>query len=280
MDIGTAKPTRGRAGRGRAPPRSMSPIPTEEWSVQRTQAAARAAIADIEARGQAGGARRRHRPLRAGGGRRSPDPADRCRACAPRSTATPTDDAGLAARVRAARRLDPAAAARMEPGNRRRIVRALEVIELTGRPFSSFGPGSTRIGAPAISVTMVGIAFAAARARRAHRATGSTAMRDAGPRRRGAGRSRPDALSRTAARGHRLPRAARASWRGEIPTSTTRSTPPCGAPGSSPAASGCGSGATRGSAGSTARRSGDALAARGRWHAWARRRTRSSAATP
>lgn len=34
-------------------------------------------------------------------------------------------------------RLDPTAAARMEPTNARRIVRALEVIELTGRPFSA-----------------------------------------------------------------------------------------------------------------------------------------------
>ena len=33
-------------------------------------------------------------------------------------------------------RVDPAAAAKIEPGNARRIVRALEVIELTGRPFS------------------------------------------------------------------------------------------------------------------------------------------------
>ena len=37
--------------------------------------------------------------------------------------------------------LDPAAAAKMEPGNRRRIVRALEVTIGSGRPFSSFGPG-------------------------------------------------------------------------------------------------------------------------------------------
>ncbi len=34
-------------------------------------------------------------------------------------------------------RLDPVAAARIEPGNMRRIVRALEVIELTDRPFSA-----------------------------------------------------------------------------------------------------------------------------------------------
>ena len=37
--------------------------------------------------------------------------------------------------------LDPIAAARMEPSNRRRIVRALEVTVGSGRPFSSYGPG-------------------------------------------------------------------------------------------------------------------------------------------
>lgn len=36
---------------------------------------------------------------------------------------------------------DPVAASRMEPSNGRRIVRALEVVEGSGRPFSSFGPG-------------------------------------------------------------------------------------------------------------------------------------------
>ena len=37
--------------------------------------------------------------------------------------------------------LDPDAAAKMEPTNSRRIVRALEVIDGSGRRFSSFGPG-------------------------------------------------------------------------------------------------------------------------------------------
>jgi tRNA dimethylallyltransferase len=36
---------------------------------------------------------------------------------------------------------DPPAAARIEPGNRRRILRALEVTVGSGRPFSSYGPG-------------------------------------------------------------------------------------------------------------------------------------------
>ena len=37
--------------------------------------------------------------------------------------------------------LDPVAAGRMEPTNRRRVVRALEVTLGSGQPFSSFGPG-------------------------------------------------------------------------------------------------------------------------------------------
>ena len=37
--------------------------------------------------------------------------------------------------------LDPQAASKMEPSNSRRVVRALEVCEGSGRPFSSFGPG-------------------------------------------------------------------------------------------------------------------------------------------
>jgi tRNA dimethylallyltransferase len=48
------------------------------------------------------------------------------------------DTGALFARLR---ELDPAAAGRMEPSNRRRVVRALEVTVGSGRPFSSFGPG-------------------------------------------------------------------------------------------------------------------------------------------
>lgn len=39
--------------------------------------------------------------------------------------------------------LDPLAASRCEPSNRRRIERALEVTIGSGRPFSSFGPGTS-----------------------------------------------------------------------------------------------------------------------------------------
>jgi tRNA dimethylallyltransferase len=48
------------------------------------------------------------------------------------------DTEALHARLAA---LDPVAAGRMEPTNRRRVVRALEVCEGSGRAFSSFGPG-------------------------------------------------------------------------------------------------------------------------------------------
>lgn len=53
------------------------------------------------------------------------------------------------------RSLDPAAAAKIEPGNRRRIVRALEVTVGAGRPFSSFGPGLDSY--PATDVAQIGI---------------------------------------------------------------------------------------------------------------------------
>jgi tRNA dimethylallyltransferase len=49
-------------------------------------------------------------------------------------------DAGPAALHARLAELDPAAAAAILPGNGRRIVRALEVIEMTGRPFSASMP--------------------------------------------------------------------------------------------------------------------------------------------
>jgi len=49
--------------------------------------------------------------------------------------------------------LDPLAASRMEPTNRRRVVRALEVTLGSGRPFSSYGPGvGTRLESPILQV--------------------------------------------------------------------------------------------------------------------------------
>jgi tRNA dimethylallyltransferase len=51
--------------------------------------------------------------------------------------------------------LDPVAAGRIEPGNRRRTVRALEVAVGSGRPFSSYGPGLQAY--PPTPITMIGL---------------------------------------------------------------------------------------------------------------------------
>jgi tRNA dimethylallyltransferase len=51
--------------------------------------------------------------------------------------------------------LDPVAAGRMEPSNRRRVVRALEVTIGSGQPFSSFGPGLTHY--PDNGVVQIGL---------------------------------------------------------------------------------------------------------------------------
>jgi tRNA dimethylallyltransferase len=154
LDIGTAKPT--AAERAEVVHHLVDVAdPAEEWSVRRTQQGAREALAAMEARGR--------RALLVGG------TGLYVRAVVDDLAIPPTDPAVRAAiDAEAARdlgaayerltRADPAAAARMEPGNRRRIVRALEVIELTGRPFSSFGPGIDDYGPPAIDVTLLGVA--------------------------------------------------------------------------------------------------------------------------
>jgi tRNA dimethylallyltransferase len=50
---------------------------------------------------------------------------------------------------------DPQAATKMEPNNRRRIIRALEVCRGSGTTFSSFGPGLDQY--PATDIAMIGI---------------------------------------------------------------------------------------------------------------------------
>jgi tRNA dimethylallyltransferase len=51
--------------------------------------------------------------------------------------------------------VDPVAAGRVEPTNRRRVVRALEVALGSGRSFSSFGPGLDAY--PAVDVPQIGL---------------------------------------------------------------------------------------------------------------------------
>jgi tRNA dimethylallyltransferase len=117
--------------------------PAEDFSVAEFQAAARQALAEIDRRGHlavlVGGTGLYHRAviddLELPG--RFPAVAAEL---ATELDAAPTP-AGLAALYDRLRVLDPLAASRIEPGNARRILRALEVTLGSGKPYSSFGPG-------------------------------------------------------------------------------------------------------------------------------------------
>jgi tRNA dimethylallyltransferase len=135
MDIGTAKPT--AAERAEVPHHVLDLVdPSEDFSVTQHQAAVRDALDDI--------ARRDKRAILVGGtGLYVRAIVDRLTIPGQwpdvkRGLEAETDTTALHARLA---ELDPVAAARMEPTNRRRIVRALEVTVGSGQPFSSFGPG-------------------------------------------------------------------------------------------------------------------------------------------
>ncbi len=131
MDVGTAKPSAEQ--RARVPHHLLDIAdPAEPYTVARFQLAARAAIAGIHAR--------RKIPLLTGGSglyfRAVVDDLD-----------FPPTDALVRARLEdqpeeelrgRLRTADPDAEARIDSGNVRRVVRALEVVELTGSPFSAF----------------------------------------------------------------------------------------------------------------------------------------------
>jgi tRNA dimethylallyltransferase len=130
--------------------------PSEDWSVARFQGAARAAVADIEARGK--------RALLVGGtglyvravvdDLRFPGEDLEVRA---RLEAEAEPPGGLARLYEELVARDPLAAARIEPHNLRRIVRALEVMEITGQPFSASGAGLDEFGATVFPVRMLGV---------------------------------------------------------------------------------------------------------------------------
>lgn len=135
MDVGTAKPT--LAERGGVPHHLIDVLdPWESASVALYREWALAAIRDVESRGRralfVGGTalylKAMLRGLFDGPGA---DPEVRARL---EAEAQAIGDAALHARLAA---LDPATAARLHPNDRRRVVRALEVMELTGAPFSA-----------------------------------------------------------------------------------------------------------------------------------------------
>ena len=135
MDIGTAKPT---AAQRRQVPHHLLDLadPSEPFSVARYQSSAKEVLSDLGTRGVV--------PLLVGGS------GLYFRACVD-DLEFPATDAALRAELQLQadglgaarlyerlRDLDPVAAAKIEPGNVRRTIRALEVAGLTGRPFSSF----------------------------------------------------------------------------------------------------------------------------------------------
>jgi len=135
LDIGTAKPS--AAERAAAPHHLFDIVdPDQPFDCARYRALARAAIADVQARGKrvvlVGGSGLYLKVLRYGLAPAPPrDAALRVRLEA-LETAAP---GALHARLRAS---DPAAAGRLHPHDRVRLIRALEVGELTGRPLSAW----------------------------------------------------------------------------------------------------------------------------------------------
>lgn len=155
MDVGTAKAT--RAERELVPHHLVDVAdPGEEWSVARFQELARGVIRGIEGRG--------HRALLVGGtglylrsvvdALEIPAEDRTLRASLEAEAAAPGGTEALHRRLAAA---DPVAASRTDPSNSRRVVRALEAIEASGRRFSSSGPGLTEHGSPALPVRISGV---------------------------------------------------------------------------------------------------------------------------
>ena len=156
MDIGTSKP--GPEARAAVPHHLLDVVdPDQEFTVTQFQEAAREALEDIERRGRhallVGGTGLYHRAvvddLSIPG--RYPVVAAALEAELDEGRSEPAD---LHARLA---ELDPLGAGRMEPTNRRRVVRALEVTLGAGRPFSDFGPGLEAY--PATGVPQVGLSL-------------------------------------------------------------------------------------------------------------------------
>jgi tRNA dimethylallyltransferase len=155
MDVGTAKPS--PEEQHDVPHHLVDVVdPDEDWSAVRTQAAARSAVAAIEGRGR--------RALLVGGtGLYVQAVVDRLEfpgedlAVRDELEQWTAEPGGVAAAYAELAARDPVAAGRIDPHNVRRIVRALEVIRITGRPFSSFGPGVDAYGPTVFPVAMVGL---------------------------------------------------------------------------------------------------------------------------
>jgi len=153
MDIGTAKPT--PEERQRVPHHLIDVVdPDEPYSLALYQQQALAAVARIAARGR--------RPLLVGGaglyvsavcdGLAMPDVApDAAFRAAMEERAQVNGWEALRAELA---RVDPQSAARIDPKNVRRVIRALEVHHVTGKPFSAW---QTPASAPPIECALIGL---------------------------------------------------------------------------------------------------------------------------
>ena len=162
MDIGTAKPS--AAVRAEVPYHLVDLVdPDEEFTVTQFQSAARAALAGIAARGNTallvGGTGLYLRSITDDLEFPGRFPEIRAEIMAELDTSGPEGTPARAADCielhQRLESLDPIAAGRIEPGNERRLVRALEVTIGSGRRFSSFGPGLERY--PPSRLALLGI---------------------------------------------------------------------------------------------------------------------------
>jgi tRNA dimethylallyltransferase len=149
MDIGTAKPT--PAERAEIAHHLLDLVePTEEFTVAEFRDAFTGALDEI--------ARHGHRALLVGGTglyhRVVIDDFD-LPGQWPEIRHELEEDTDTHVLFERLRTLDPAATVKMEPTNRRRIIRALEVTLGSGRAFSSFGPGVDDY--PTSPVTQIGL---------------------------------------------------------------------------------------------------------------------------
>jgi tRNA dimethylallyltransferase len=135
MDIGTAKPTAAEQAEVRHHLIDIAD-PDEDFTVARFQRAFHDVIKDIEQRG-------RRAVLVGGTGLYLRAVVDELIIPGqyPDVWAELDAEPDTAALHRRLQQVDPTAAARMEPSNRRRVLRALEVTLGSGSPFSTFGPG-------------------------------------------------------------------------------------------------------------------------------------------
>jgi len=155
MDLATAKPT--AAARSAVPHHLIDVVDVwEEFTVSQFKRFAAEAIGGIEGRG--------HRAFLVGGTglylRAVVDDLQlpgRWPEIAARLEEEADAPGGLPALYERLALVDPQAAARITPTNRRRIVRALEVVAGSGRPFSAFGPGLESY--PPTRVVLLGVPF-------------------------------------------------------------------------------------------------------------------------